>query len=81
VPASARDELLDGSPAGTIVDYAKSHAIDLIVIGTHAREDLARLVLGSTAEGVVRHSPVPVLIVRTAPRTRARAPKQRASRR
>jgi nucleotide-binding universal stress UspA family protein len=47
-----------------IVSQAKQLSADLIVMGTHGRRGLARLVLGSTAEYVLRHSPVPMLLVR-----------------
>jgi len=47
-----------------IVSQAKQLPADLIVMGTHGRRGLARLVLGSTAEYVLRHSPVPMLLVR-----------------
>ena len=49
--------------APTIVEYARAHHIDLIVIGTHGRRALARLVMGSVAERVVRTAPCPVLTV------------------
>ena len=39
-------------------------AADLIVLGTHGRSGVARAVLGSTAEAVVRHAPCPVVVVR-----------------
>ena len=44
-----------------IFEYIKTHKIDLVVIGTHGRAGLARLIMGSVAEIVVNHSPVPVL--------------------
>lgn len=47
-----------------IVDQAAQHACDLIAMGTHGRRGFSRLALGSTAEGVARSSPVPVLLVR-----------------
>jgi nucleotide-binding universal stress UspA family protein len=50
--------------ADAIVAQAKKWKADVIVIGTHGREGLARVVLGSDAELVVRESPVPVLLVR-----------------
>ena len=56
--------LTSGSPALTIVDYAKDHHIDVIVMGTHGRGALAHLVMGSVAERVVRLAPCPVLTVR-----------------
>jgi nucleotide-binding universal stress UspA family protein len=49
--------------AATIVDYARTNAIDLIVIGTHGRRAFARLMMGSVAERVVRTAPCPVLTV------------------
>lgn len=47
-----------------IVAQAKDWHADLIVLGTHGRRGLKRLALGSDAEVVLRHSPVPVLMVR-----------------
>jgi nucleotide-binding universal stress UspA family protein len=54
------------APASEILRYAKSANIDLIVIGTHGRTGLARVVLGSVAEAVVRAAPCPVLTVHSA---------------
>lgn len=53
-----------GSAAADILDYARAHAIDLIVMGTHGRSALPRLLMGSVAERVVRSAPCPVLTVR-----------------
>jgi nucleotide-binding universal stress UspA family protein len=53
-------------PAAEILRYAKSAGIDLIVMGTHGRTGLARVVLGSIAEAVVRAAPCPVLTVHSA---------------
>jgi len=53
-----------GSPTYAIVDYAREHGIDLIVMGTHGRGALAHVVMGSVAERVVRLAPCPVLTVR-----------------
>jgi nucleotide-binding universal stress UspA family protein len=47
-----------------IAHEAQRWAADLIVMGTHGRMGIARLVLGSVAEGVVHIAPVPVLLVR-----------------
>jgi len=57
-----------GTPFDVILDVAKSEGCDLIVIGTHGRRGVARVLLGSVAERVVRLSPVPVLTVHPAPR-------------
>ena len=56
--------LLEGDPAGEIVDYARDASVDLIVMGTHGRSGLAHVLLGSVAEKVVRKAPCPVLTVR-----------------
>ena len=56
--------LRDGQPAATILDSAKRCESELIVIGTHARSGVARFFLGSTAEAVLRQSPIPVLVRR-----------------
>jgi nucleotide-binding universal stress UspA family protein len=54
-----------GGPAGEhIVQKAIECRADLIVCGTHGRRGLRRLIMGSDAEYIVRHSPVPVLLVR-----------------
>jgi nucleotide-binding universal stress UspA family protein len=51
-------------PAEEIVQYAKAHNIDLIIVGTHTRGAMAQLLVGSVAEKVVRTAPCPVLTVR-----------------
>jgi nucleotide-binding universal stress UspA family protein len=51
------------SPALAIVNYAKNHEVDLIVMGTHGRGALAHLIMGSVAERVVRLADCPVLTV------------------
>lgn len=53
-----------GRPARVIVDYADDQAIDHIIMGSHGRSGVARILLGSVAETVVRRSPVPVTVVR-----------------
>ncbi|AGN01040.1 UpsA domain-containing protein [Salinarchaeum sp. Harcht-Bsk1] len=54
----------NGRPARTIVSYADDHDVDHIVMGSHGREGVSRLVLGSVAERVMRQAPMPVTIVR-----------------
>jgi len=58
-------------PDSEILRYAKSANIDLIVMGTHGRTGVARVVLGSVAEAVVRASACPVLTVHAAESTTA----------
>lgn len=57
--------LKEGAPADEIVAVAGEWQADLIVIGTHGRSGVSRLVLGSTAEAVVRHAPCPVIVVKS----------------
>ena len=56
--------LLEGDAASVIVDSARETRADVIVMGTMGRTGLARLVMGSVAEEVLRRSPCPVLTVR-----------------
>jgi nucleotide-binding universal stress UspA family protein len=53
-----------GSVGAAITQYATEWPADLIVIGTHGRRGIRRLVMGSDAEYIVRTAPVPVLLVR-----------------
>jgi nucleotide-binding universal stress UspA family protein len=55
---------LTGEPISEILDYAKQEEVDLIVMASHGRTGLLRLLMGSIAEGVMREAPCPVLIVR-----------------
>ncbi|HUP01429.1 MAG TPA: universal stress protein [Gemmatimonadota bacterium] len=50
-----------------IVASARTHDADLVVLGNSGRSRFDRLLLGSTAENVLRHSPVPVLVTRSRP--------------
>jgi nucleotide-binding universal stress UspA family protein len=54
-----------GDPDTTILQTAREVGADLIVLGTHGRTGLRRLLMGSVAEHVVRKAPCPVLTIRT----------------
>ena len=57
-------ELLSGGdPAEEITGWASANAVDLIAVTTHGRTGLRRLALGSVAEGVIRRSRIPVLVL------------------
>ena len=56
--------LRTGDPCLEIIDAARQLDVDLIIVSTHGRTGLAHLVLGSTAEKLVRHAECPVLVVR-----------------
>ena len=56
--------IVHGVPFQEIIETAKKHQVDLIVMGTHGRTGFHYLLLGSVAEKVVRLAPCPVLVVR-----------------
>jgi len=53
-----------GRPARVILEFAREHEVEHIIMGSHGRSGVSRLVLGSVAEQVVRRATVPVTIVR-----------------
>jgi nucleotide-binding universal stress UspA family protein len=61
---TATAEIRWGRPSDAIVDTASRQKASLIVLGTHGRSVLEKFLLGSTAERVLRLSPIPVLTVR-----------------
>jgi nucleotide-binding universal stress UspA family protein len=62
--AKVRALLLPGKPAEEIVHLATTGGHDLVVVGTHGRRGVRRIVLGSVAEHVVRSAPASVLVAR-----------------
>jgi nucleotide-binding universal stress UspA family protein len=60
-------EIREGSPARAILDYTEETDCDIVVMGTHGRSGVDRLLLGSVAERVVRSSGVPVLTISVPP--------------
>lgn len=54
-----------GRPAHAVVEYADEHDVDHVVVGSHGRDGISRMLLGSVAETVVRRSPVPVTVCRS----------------
>ena len=71
ISASRADEVITdkvvitGNPVEVILDQAKPRKADLIVVGTHGRRGMKRLMLGSVAEAVVRRASCPVFVVKT----------------
>jgi universal stress protein A len=61
---NGKGTLREGIPQEEVIRVAANVKPDLIVLGSHGYKRLRRLLLGSTAEHVVRHAPCPVLIVR-----------------
>lgn len=62
--SSVRTMIREGSPRPTILQVAAKEGADLIVMGTHGRSGVSRVLFGSVAEHVVRHSRIPVLTIR-----------------
>jgi len=56
--------VLEGHPARELLSYAEIHLIDLVIIGTHGRTGIDKLLIGGVADKVIRSSKVPVLVVR-----------------
>jgi len=56
--------MLEGDPAAEIVRYARDSGVDQIVIGTHGRTGVERMLMGSVAERVMREAPCSVLVVK-----------------
>lgn len=52
-----------GDPKQDIIEYAIESKATIIVVGTHGRTGVQHLVMGSTAEYIIRHSPIPVLVI------------------
>lgn len=53
-----------GRPAREILAYAADHEIEHIIMGSHGRSGVSRLILGSVTETVIRQAPIPVTVVR-----------------
>lgn len=56
--------VLEGDPRESLVQMAKAEKVDLIIVGSHGRSGLAKLVMGSVASHVVTHAPCSVLVVK-----------------
>ncbi len=60
---TAKSVMAEGDAADEILSYAKKNNVDLIVMSTHGSSGVARWLLGSVADRVVRHSVCPVLVI------------------
>ena len=68
VEASFKDrhcivKVFSGEPSDQILKYVRSEGMDLIVMGTHGRKGIDKILLGSVADYVIKNSPVPVVTV------------------
>ncbi len=61
---NVEQKILKGIPYAEIIEFAEGNNVDMIVMGTYGRKGLDRIIFGSTAEQVVKHSACPVLTVR-----------------
>jgi nucleotide-binding universal stress UspA family protein len=61
--AATKTKVMAGDPSEEILKYIGDNAIDLVIMGTHGRKGLDRVIFGSVAERVVKTSPVPVMVV------------------
>lgn len=64
---NVEEVMVHGDAAAEIVRVAQEREVDLIVISSHGRTGLGRILFGSTAEAVVRHANCPVLVVKPPP--------------
>lgn len=60
---SCKTNVVEGDAAEEIINYIKAEGIDLVIMGTHGRKGLNRILFGSVAERVIKMSPVPVLSI------------------
>ncbi len=72
---ASESSVVTGDARFALVEAAKNQHADLVVVGSHGRTGLSKLVLGSVASHVVTHSPCSVLVVKTPPRTAAASEK------
>lgn len=61
IPTKA--QVVSGYPAEEILEYSEKEGVDIIIIGTHGRKGIERILFGSVAEHVVKNSPVPVFTI------------------
>ncbi|QRV16765.1 universal stress protein [Haloterrigena salifodinae] len=57
-------DVASGDPAREVVEYAEENDVDHILVGSHGRQGVSRILLGSVAERIVRRAPVSVTLVR-----------------
>ena len=61
---SVESVLLEGNPSDELIRYAEEEKMDIVIMGTLGKTGLDRFLLGSVAGNMVRHSKVPVMVVR-----------------
>jgi nucleotide-binding universal stress UspA family protein len=79
-PVKFETAITTGQPASAICAFARRHHVDLIITSTHGRTGFKHVLIGSTAEQVVRHAPCPVLVAPSHPKVRTSSLARRAGR-
>ncbi len=69
--------VLSGNPATEVVEHAKRHSADLIVVGTHGRGAIGRFLLGSVADRVLQNAACPVIVTKK-PKGKIKHPKKKS---
>lgn len=60
---NVQTSVVHGDPAGEILEYINNNQVDLVIMGTHGRKGLDKIVFGSVADRIVKASLVPVLLI------------------
>ena len=68
--SETQSEVILGDPSDVIIDYVEKHNIDMVIMGTHGRKGLDRVIFGSVAERVIKFAHLPVLVINPFPRKR-----------
>lgn len=61
--SNAKGEVVLGDPSDAILNYNREHDIDMVIMGTHGRKGLDRVIFGSVAERVIKWARIPVLVI------------------
>jgi len=63
----AHSEVILGDPSDAIINYNREHDVDMVIMGTHGRKGLDRVIFGSVAERVIKWARIPVLVINPFP--------------
>jgi len=61
--SEAHSEVILGDPSDAIINYNREHDIDMVIMGTHGRKGIDRVIFGSVAERVIKFARIPVLVI------------------
>ena len=60
---NAHSEVMLGDPSDAVLNYTREHNMDMVIMGTHGRKGLDRVIFGSVAERVIKGAHIPVLVI------------------